>query len=302
MSHIDNVLLKLQSPRPRERYEACEELRVAPAINAAALAALEQALEDSDASVRERAQAALNTHRPEVRKITPPLVPPPSLPPDAPSLPRWVGLTTVGHGLGFAVGWAIGWSFFVFVTSYGDSPPSIWFFVIAGAVAGAIVGVVQWRAHPPDTTIRFRALWSAATAFAYAAGWTVFAYVDWLMWAAYEASYDAAAVWPMHLVGALAGAVSGLLLGAAAWYLLRHQLSRPFLWLIANSLTTAIAFGLALSWIPFRFFDWFGSGDFNQIFAAPLIIGPVYSLFLGSLAGALLGSIQRRLLLRLSQR
>ena len=59
----------------------------------------------------------------------------------------------------------------------------------------------------------------------------------------------------------------------AVWYLLRRQLNRSLLGLIANSLTIAIAFGLALSWIPFFFFDWFGSGDYTGYAVSPSSTG-----------------------------
>lgn len=53
----------LSSAEPNVRYEACELMRIAPALSPQARLALEGALHDPDREVAERAEAALRVHR-----------------------------------------------------------------------------------------------------------------------------------------------------------------------------------------------------------------------------------------------
>ena len=62
--HIEKLITMLQSPRSGTRYEACEYLRIAPAITPEAIIALQNALNDSDADVAEAAQRALAVQLP----------------------------------------------------------------------------------------------------------------------------------------------------------------------------------------------------------------------------------------------
>jgi hypothetical protein len=63
MPDTEKLVAMLRDPKASVRYEACELLRVEPAITPEALAALEAALEDTDPDVVERAAAALKHHR-----------------------------------------------------------------------------------------------------------------------------------------------------------------------------------------------------------------------------------------------
>lgn len=60
--HIEKQIDMLQSPRAKTRYEACENLRVAPTITPEAIQALQSVLNDPDQDVAEAAQDALNVH------------------------------------------------------------------------------------------------------------------------------------------------------------------------------------------------------------------------------------------------
>jgi len=61
---IGKLIKMLHSPKANIRYDACEELRVASAITPEAIEALQNAINDPDASVAESAQSALNVHLP----------------------------------------------------------------------------------------------------------------------------------------------------------------------------------------------------------------------------------------------
>lgn len=71
--HVEKLINMLQSPNPNTRYEACEYLRVAPAITPEAIAALQKALGDSSETVVKAAQSALAIHlTPEAVGVMPP--------------------------------------------------------------------------------------------------------------------------------------------------------------------------------------------------------------------------------------
>jgi hypothetical protein len=63
MPDIEKLVRMLRDPKASVRYEACELLRVEPAITPEALAALEATLEDTNPDIAERAAAALKHHR-----------------------------------------------------------------------------------------------------------------------------------------------------------------------------------------------------------------------------------------------
>jgi len=57
--YVEKYIVMLQSPKSNARYEACEHLRVSPAITPKAIEALQKILKDPDADVAEAAQRAL---------------------------------------------------------------------------------------------------------------------------------------------------------------------------------------------------------------------------------------------------
>jgi hypothetical protein len=64
MDHIYRQLERLQSPKKNTRYDACEELRVAPRLPPEAIAALQLASNDPYTDVADAANRALLTHKP----------------------------------------------------------------------------------------------------------------------------------------------------------------------------------------------------------------------------------------------
>jgi hypothetical protein len=64
MADIDKLIEMLQSPKASRRFDACEELRVAPSLPPPAISALEQATNDPDRLVRESAARALAVQEP----------------------------------------------------------------------------------------------------------------------------------------------------------------------------------------------------------------------------------------------
>jgi len=62
MGRISRLIKQLKSPNKNKRYDACEELRVAPHLPEEALKALEQALNDPDRGVAEAAKDAFTFH------------------------------------------------------------------------------------------------------------------------------------------------------------------------------------------------------------------------------------------------
>ena len=71
MTDIQKWLLQLQSDNPNKRYEACEELRVAPSITDEALAALRKVTSDPNTGVAEAAQRALDVHTIQLNQFMP---------------------------------------------------------------------------------------------------------------------------------------------------------------------------------------------------------------------------------------
>ena len=64
MADIAVLIDRLNSPKASVRFEACEELRVAPRLTEEAIRALTRALADPDNSVAESAKSALAVHSP----------------------------------------------------------------------------------------------------------------------------------------------------------------------------------------------------------------------------------------------
>ena len=89
MSDFEGLIQKLKSTDANARYEACEELRVAPSVSPEALAALRTAAEDPNAGVADAARRALALHAaapPSLPSTTPQTSPwPPLYPPPSPS-------------------------------------------------------------------------------------------------------------------------------------------------------------------------------------------------------------------------
>lgn len=71
MPDIQKWILQLQSDNPNKRYEACEELRVAPSITDEALDALREVTNDPDADVADAAQRAIDTHTGQINPVIP---------------------------------------------------------------------------------------------------------------------------------------------------------------------------------------------------------------------------------------
>jgi hypothetical protein len=71
MTDFDKYLNMLKSPKVSVRYDACEELRVATESSPEVIFALEEAAQDEDEYVAERARLALvaDVHRPMARKM-----------------------------------------------------------------------------------------------------------------------------------------------------------------------------------------------------------------------------------------
>jgi hypothetical protein len=63
MSEVEKLVEKLRSPKVGNRYEACELLRIAPAITPEAIEALEKVLHDPDPAIIESAASALQGHQ-----------------------------------------------------------------------------------------------------------------------------------------------------------------------------------------------------------------------------------------------
>jgi HEAT repeat protein len=75
VADFNKLMEMLQSPNSRTRFDACEELRVAPSLPATAIAALEKAANDPDRSVRDSAASALKVHKPPAAKAPAPKAP-----------------------------------------------------------------------------------------------------------------------------------------------------------------------------------------------------------------------------------
>lgn len=106
MSDVNTLIRKLYSPKASDRYDACELLRVTPALSPEAISALQATLEDSDQSVAESAASALNAHGAAIAK--PAVKPPPPLPTTADEaslrrrIPNWAIALIVGLGIALA--------------------------------------------------------------------------------------------------------------------------------------------------------------------------------------------------------
>ncbi len=79
MADIPSLLRQLQDPKANKRFDACELLRVAPALSPEAISALQVAADDTDPYVRESAKSALAVHLPSVPQALPPVIRNPEL-------------------------------------------------------------------------------------------------------------------------------------------------------------------------------------------------------------------------------
>jgi len=137
MPNIDKQIARLKSPKPVVRYDACEEMRVAPSLSPQARDALLAATKDPSPEVADAATRALETHSPS----TPPLFPPPpnALPVTrtqiaSAALAFFSGLTTAVLAAGHLVG--------VVTTTLDRSPFQYTFRVYSLLLLGGVLVVL----------------------------------------------------------------------------------------------------------------------------------------------------------------
>lgn len=203
---------------------------------------------------------------------------------------RWVLYSTLGYGLGGFIGWAI-W----IATNYlpftglpiGDilyRVPYFVFYAVGGAVAGTVIGVMQWRVirlKSPDTN---KFVWMAGNIVGMIVAWELFFEVLYR-------NYDQESfILPMLAGGIAWGVISGM----TQWYSLRAWLYHPLVFVLVSILIGVFVIGIGFGWIPpiaFGYMSNSGSDIFGYMYFssfASFFTWPLAGLFGGIASGSLL--------------
>jgi len=162
--------------------------------------------------------------------------------------------------------------------------------LVLGAFEGAVVGAAQWRVLAGRIAALGGRAWILATVVGAVVAWMLGMLPSTLMSGASEAAAQPVEEPPAAVVlgfAALLGAVAGLVLAFAQWWVLRRRARRAGLWLPAN----ALAWAAGMPWI-----FWLVGATVAERQDAPSVL--LFVLGLGA-AGALVGAIHGAFLLRI---
>lgn len=207
-------------------------------------------------------------------------------------LSQWIVANSIGEMLGLGVVFAVG----VVIAGLFGAPHTIFeislfaiLVIILAVYEGAVVGYAQWRVLQKYIREITSREWILATVAGAVIAWilgmipsTLSSYGDTGSTPATEPSM----VMVMVLASCM-GAILGVILAAAQWWVLRKYISRSLLWLLAN----AIAWAVGMPLIFWLVGETIGSSQSIQS-VGMLIVGIGF-------AGAVVGSIHGLFLVRL---
>lgn len=207
---------------------------------------------------------------------------------------RWVFFSTIGYGLGGFLGWAA-WVAVIYLPFTGSTiggvlyqvlyqVPDFALHVVGGAIAGALIGMMQWRAIRMKFPETNKLVWMAGNIVGMMIAWGLF-------FAVLFQTYDQKSfVLPM-LVGGIAW---GVISGVTQWYSFKEWLYRPMVFVLVSILIGVSVIGIGFAWIPpiaFGYMSNSGSDIFGYI-----LFSSFASLFTWPLAGLLGGLVSGSLL------
>ncbi len=203
---------------------------------------------------------------------------------------RWMLFSMIGYGLGGFIGWAI-WAATeylpytdLFVRDIFYHVPNFVVYSIGGAVAGTLVGVMQWRVICLKSPEMNKAVWMAGNIEGMMMAWVLFFKV-------FSRTYQQES----FILPVLAGGIAwGVFSGITQWYLLKAWVYRPVIFVLVSILIGVFVIGIGFAWIPpvlFGYMSNSGSDIFGYIYFSSFV-----SLFTWPLAGLLGGILSGSLL------
>ena len=192
---------------------------------------------------------------------------------------QWVLSSTVGYGLGGLIGWGI----WVAVQWFFYSVPEFLIFVSGGAVAGALIGMMQGRVIRMKYPEMNKNISMVGNIVGMLLAWVLFFEVLFLT-IDYE-SY----VLPMLAGGVVWGGISGV----TQWHLLKASINSPRAFVFSSILIGILVIGIGFAWIPPIVFGYYSSSG-SDIFGF-MLFSSFASVFTWPLAGFLDGVSSKRL-------
>ena len=192
---------------------------------------------------------------------------------------QWVLSSSVGYGLGGLFGWGI----WVAVMWFFYSVPEFVIFASGGAVAGALIGIMQGRMIRMKYPEMNKNSWMAGNIIGMLIAWVLFFEVHFL-----TIDYKSY-VLPMLAGGVAWGGISGV----TQWHLLKASINRTRAFVLGSSLIGILVIGIGFAWIPPVVFGYYSSSG-SDIFGF-MLFSSFASFFTWPLAGFLSGVSSKRL-------
>ncbi len=217
---------------------------------------------------------------------------------------QWVLFSTLSYGIGGVLGWwtlllmgVLMGTLLVFL-AYPQPYSSIVMagaMALGGAVAGAMVGLMQWEAVRLKAPPANKKTWMKLNIVGMAISWTLlFGILEILterlgkvgIWIDGPTGYTLLSV-------IAAGGLWGILFAANMWHILHGQIKHTALWFTVNSLCGMLVFAIGWIWI------WIpdnpsSNGDEYSVLA-PLVLPSILTIILWPIAGLLYGLMTVRL-------
>lgn len=198
---------------------------------------------------------------------------------------QWLLFNILGYGLGGMIGWGI----WVAVQWFFYSVPEFIIFASGGAVAGALIGMMQGRVIRMKFPEMNKNIWMAGNIVGMLFAWVLFFEV--LFLTIDHESY----VLPMLAGGVIWGGISAV----TQWHLLKASINHPGAFVLGSILIGILVVGVGFAWIPPIVFGYYSSSG-SDIFGF-MYFSSFASFLTWPLAGFLSGVSSKRLYQRILQ-
>lgn len=204
---------------------------------------------------------------------------------------RWVLSSKLGYSIGGVLGWFLIYPIVAFLENVSSYLPISLILVVAsilaGAIAGAVIGMAQWWAVQLKASHADMFLWILVNSTGMAICWMI----------AFRINELGEITDYMFIALSTAASLWGVLTTAIQWHTLREPIHHTPVWFIATTACGMFAFAVGWVWtlIPVEVY-----GEVNEYtwlihsILAPIILWPIagflYGLMTGSLQARLLGS------------
>jgi len=199
---------------------------------------------------------------------------------------RWTIANGIGELLGLGVVFAMGFVMAPSGSELNDTPAMAGVVLIVVSLAafeGAVVGLAQWLALRRALPGLSLSAWLGDTIVGAVVAWLLGMIPGMLT----DADTEAATTPSLHLVlaaAAVIGAILGVILASAQWWVLRRYVKHAYLWLLANALGWFLAMPLIFWLVDVAFAEQEISRAIVLLMlgcgAAGLVAGGVHGLFL----------------------